>query len=107
MTKTAQATDFVRWFDQVTIEDVLQVGGKNASLGEMIRELASFGVKVPNGFATTADAYRHFLRQSGLDEQIRLTLAGVRPDDIHNLRQRGGKVRHAILETELPDELQD
>jgi pyruvate,water dikinase len=105
VTAIAQATEFIRWFDQVGIEDVSLVGGKNASLGEMYRELSSHGVKIPNGFATTADAYRHFLSQTGLDEKIQHILADLDTANIHNLRQRGSQVRHAILETDLPDDL--
>ncbi|MEZ6120113.1 MAG: PEP/pyruvate-binding domain-containing protein [Pirellulaceae bacterium] len=100
-----QATDFIRWFDQIGIEDVPVVGGKNASLGEMYRELASQGVRVPNGFATTADAYRYFLHCSGLDEKIPQILADLDSSDIENLRQRGSQMRHAILNAELPVEL--
>jgi pyruvate,water dikinase len=106
VTPTAQANeDFIRWFDQVGIKDVPLVGGKNASLGEMYRELSSQGVNIPNGFATTADAYRHFLRKTGLDEKIQQILADLDTEDIQNLRQRGSQVRHAILETELPEDL--
>ncbi len=105
MSATTQATDFVRWFDQLGIEDVPLVGGKNASLGEMVRELSSHGVKIPNGFATTADAYRQFLHETGLDEKIQQILADLDTGDIQNLRQRGRQVRHAILETDLPDDL--
>ena len=60
---------FIRWFDEIGIEDIPLVGGKNASLGEMYRELTPGGVKVPDGFAVTAEAYRHFLREAGLDRQ--------------------------------------
>src|SRR5688572_13355187 len=61
---------FIKWFGDISIEDVPLVGGKNASLGEMYRELTSKGVKVPNGFAITAEAYRHLLREAGLEEKI-------------------------------------
>ena len=62
MTSTAAQDHYIRWFEQIGIEDVPLVGGKNASLGEMIRELAPQGIKVPNGFAITAEAYWYFLR---------------------------------------------
>ena len=58
---------FIKWFAEITIADVPLVGGKNASLGEMVRELTGKGVKVPDGFAITADAYRHFIREAQLD----------------------------------------
>jgi pyruvate, water dikinase len=82
------------------------VGGKNASLGEMYCELSTVGVKVPNGFAVTAEAYRDFLRRTGLDERIREILADLDVHDVDNLRSRGHQVRHAILAAELPADLQ-
>jgi pyruvate,water dikinase len=103
---TTVATEYVRWFDQVGIADVALVGGKNASLGEMYQALAPQGVRVPNGFATTADAYRHSLSESGLDEKIRQILADLDTSDIENLRERGARVRHAILASEFPADLQ-
>jgi pyruvate,water dikinase len=104
---TAKATEWIRWFDQVGISDVALVGGKNASLGEMVRELTSEGVRIPNGFATTADAYRYFLAESGLDEKMRQILADLDTNDILALHQRGRDVRHAILETSLPPDLEE
>jgi pyruvate,water dikinase len=103
---TAVATQYVRWFGQVGMADLGLVGGKNASLGEMYQALASKGVRVPNGFATTADAYRHFLSESGIDAEIRQILSDLDTDDIQNLRERGAQVRHAILETQFPSDLE-
>jgi phosphoenolpyruvate synthase/pyruvate phosphate dikinase len=60
---------FIKWFSDITLDDVALVGGKNASLGEMYRELTPRGVKVPGGFAITAEAYRHLLREAGLEEE--------------------------------------
>jgi len=97
---------FIKWFADITIEDVPSVGGKNASLGEMVRELASKGVKVPDGFAITADAYRHFINEAQLDEKIRSTLADLDTHDMANLSQRGQAVRQAILGATLPADLQ-
>lgn len=97
--------NYVKWFSEIGIADVPLVGGKNASLGEMFRELTPKGVQVPNGFATTADAYRLFLHSTGLDEKIRTLLHGLDTRDIDNLRQRGSQIRHAILAAELPTEL--
>lgn len=96
---------FIRWFEQVGIGDVALVGGKNASLGEMYQELRQRGVKVPNGFAITADGYRHFLRQAGLDIRIPGLLQGLNTQDVDNLRERGRRVREAILEAEFPPDL--
>ena len=82
------------------------VGGKNASLGEMYCELAAQSVKVPNGFPITADAYRHFLREAGVDRQIEQVLEDIDTRDIDNLRSRASQVRHAILAATLPDDLE-
>ena len=97
---------FIKWFADIKIEDVPLVGGKNASLGEMFRELASKGVKVPDGFAITADAFRHFIREAGIDKQIRATLADLDTRDMANLAERGHSVRQAILNASLPPDLQ-
>ena len=97
---------FIKWFTDITIEDIPLVGGKNASLGEMVRELASRGVKVPDGFAVTAEAFRHFIREAGIDAHIRATLAGLDTHDMTNLSERGQAVRQAILNATLPEDLQ-
>jgi len=97
---------FIRWFDDITIDDVPLVGGKNASLGEMVRELAIRGVKVPDGFAITAEAFRYFIRKAGIDEHIRETLADLDTRDMANLSERGDAVRQAILNATLPADLQ-
>ena len=97
---------FIKWFRELSIGDIPLVGGKNASLGEMFRELAPKGVKVPDGFAVTSDAYRHFLRSAGLDEEITLILCGLDTRDMDNLRDRGQRVRHAILAAHLPADLE-
>ena len=101
-----RALRYVRWFDQIGIDDVPLVGGKNASLGEMYRKLASAGVKVPNGFAITAEAYRYFLRETGVDAQIKEILRELDTGDIENLRSRGTRVRHAIMSAEIPADLE-
>ena len=98
---------FIRWFADITIVDVPLVGGKNASLGEMVRELANKGVKVPDGFAITAEAYRQFIREAGLDEWIRATLADLDTHNMANLSQRGHAVREAIRNATLPSDLQE
>lgn len=99
--------DLVKWFEELGIEDVPSVGGKNASLGEMYRELAAKGVKVPNGFAVTADAYRAFLKEAKLDGTIRTILRDLDTHNLENLRQRGRQVRQAILGAVLPLELSE
>ncbi|GGY42234.1 phosphoenolpyruvate synthase [Bacterioplanes sanyensis] len=99
-------TDYVLWFDQVSMGDVERVGGKNASLGEMISNLANAGVTVPNGFATTADAYREFLSYQGLDERINAELKALDVDDIRMLTETGARIRNWILEAPLPPALE-
>ncbi len=96
---------YVIKLDQLGMRDVETVGGKNASLGEMISNLSSLGVTVPGGFATTAAAYRDFLKNDGLDERIRNTLDGLDVDDIAALTTAGKSIRQWILDTELPDRL--
>jgi pyruvate, water dikinase len=97
---------FIRWFSELGIDDIPLVGGKNASLGEMYRELAGKGIQVPNGFAITAAANRYFLRQAGLDRKIDEVLQGLDTSDGLELARRGHLVRDAILQAELPHELE-
>jgi pyruvate,water dikinase len=92
-------TSLVIPFERVRMGDVESVGGKNASLGEMIGSLASLGVSVPGGFATTAAAYRDFLKQGGLDERIRSELAGFDVENVTKLAVTGSKIRQWILNT--------
>lgn len=106
MKKSRQHPSSILWFEDIGIDDIPKVGGKNASLGEMVRELAAKGVKVPNGFAITAEAYRSFLREARLDKIIRETLEGLDTSDLENLRQRGLKIRQAIVSANLPKELE-
>ncbi len=96
---------FVIKLAELGMQDVETVGGKNASLGEMIRNLTDLGVTVPGGFATTADAFRLFLSTDGLDQRIKDVLDGLDTDDIEALTSAGQQIRSWILETPLPDEL--
>jgi pyruvate, water dikinase len=89
-------------FEQLGMRDIDSVGGKNASLGEMIRSLTQLGVQVPGGFATTAHAYREFLAQDGLEARIRKELEGLNVDDVNQLAASGACIRQWILETPLP-----
>ena len=73
-----QQVNYIRWFNELTIDDIPLVGGKNASLGEMIRELAPQGVRIPNGFAITADAYRDFIKANDLEKMISDSLEGLK-----------------------------
>lgn len=92
--------------NKVGIDDISKVGGKNASLGEMIRQLQPKGIKVPAGFATTAYAYQHFIKAAGLETKLREIFADLDVEDIDNLRERGRKARILMLQTSFPEELQ-
>src|SRR3569623_6661 len=105
MATTLTQVEFIRRFSQIELSDIPSVGGKNASLGEMYQALAAQGVRVPNGFAVTADAYRHFIREAGLDQQIRDALADLDTRSVDNLHERGSRVRQAILAAEFPADL--
>ncbi len=96
---------FVRWFREISIDDVPTVGGKNASLGEMYRELAGEGIKIPNGFATTADGYWFVLKSGEILEELRKTLAGLDKNNVADLAIRGKKARDLILSAGIPNEL--
>jgi pyruvate,water dikinase len=96
----------IRWFAEVGLADLDQVGGKNASLGEMIGTLKSAGVNVPDGFATTADAYRRFISQTALNELINAELAALDVQDVRKLAQVGRRVRAAVLDQPFPDDLE-
>ncbi|HKZ72889.1 MAG TPA: PEP/pyruvate-binding domain-containing protein, partial [Steroidobacteraceae bacterium] len=90
---------YVIGFERLRMRDVEAVGGKNASIGEMIGSLAGLGVRVPGGFATTSQAYRDFLQQGGLDARIRKALADLDVDDVTKLAATGAQVREWVLST--------
>jgi pyruvate,water dikinase len=98
--------DYVIPFERVKMHDVEIVGGKNASIGEMISHLAPLGVRVPGGFATTAAAYREFLAQDGLDERIRKALDGLDVDDVNTLAATGAQIRQWIMTARFPAALE-
>jgi len=97
---------FIHWFDEIGIDDIPTVGGKNASLGELRRALTHEGVHVPNGFAVTADAYRYFLRRNELLDVIRTALDGLDTANVDDLQERGRRIRQAILRAPLPADLE-
>ncbi len=99
-------TSYVRWFDSLGMQDVSVVGGKNASLGEMISHLAAAGVTVPGGFATSAQAYRDFLAHQGLDKRIEAALAALNVEDVPALTRAGRQIRDWIMATPLPPVLE-
>lgn len=98
---------WVRFFHEVGLEDVPLVGGKNASLGEMIRELSPLGVRVPEGFATTSEAYWHFLEHNGLKEAIARELGELDPEDPKALQRASRRLRNLILKGEYPKDLRE
>lgn len=97
---------YIKFFNQLSIKNVPQVGGKNASLGEMYRKLAGKGVRVPNGFATTADAYDYFMKKAGIKKEIRKILKGLNTHNVTDLAHRGAKARQVILQAEFPKDLE-
>lgn len=96
---------YIRWFEETTIDDIPLVGGKNASLGEMYRELTKKGVKIPNGFSVTADAYWHTLEAGGILDKLKRTMEGLDTSNIADLARRGKAARDLILGAGIPDDL--
>ncbi|MBC3763851.1 phosphoenolpyruvate synthase [Quadrisphaera oryzae] len=96
----------VLWFEQITMADLPRVGGKNASLGEMVSHLASLGVRVPGGFATTSDAYRRFLAHEGLDQRIVEAVSAVDVEDVTQLSRVGAQVRGWVEAQPFPADLE-
>ena len=97
---------FIKWFEELKIEDVPLVGGKNASLGEMIQNLGEKGVGVPSGFAVTAYAYKYMIEKAGIDVKIKQILSDLDTHDVHNLAERGKKIRELIKNAPIPPELE-
>src|SRR6187399_346208 len=104
--KQTGLSSFIRRFEELGVDDVALVGGKNASLGELCRDLGPTGIGLARGFALTADAYRYFLSASGLDTRLREMLAGLDTSDVGNLQKRGRRVRQAILAATMPREIE-
>jgi pyruvate,water dikinase len=108
---TEPSSSNVRWFSHLGMADLEEVGGKNASLGEMVSQLSDLGVRVPNGFATTASAYRAFIGtdvdgRGGLAERIDGLLDGLDTDDVRRLAEVGAEIRAAVIAQEFPPELE-
>jgi pyruvate,water dikinase len=101
------SSPLVLWYDQLGMNDVDRVGGKNASLGEMITNLSGMGVSVPNGFATTADAFNQFLDQSGLNQRIYDLLDKTDIDDVSELAKAGAQIRQWIVDTPFQPAFED
>jgi len=98
---------FVHFFKELTIKDVPTVGGKNASLGEMYSRLSKKGVRIPNGFATTASAYNYFLNSTGLKDKIKEILKDLNTEDVRDLMKRGAAIRKLIIATEMPKDFKE
>lgn len=97
--------DYVLWYQELGMQDVPRVGGKNASLGEMISNLANAGVQVPGGYATTAEAFNEFLEQSGLNEKIHTILDTLDVEDVNELAKVGSQIRQWVIDTPFQPEL--
>ncbi len=98
---------YMKFFEEIALSDIPQVGGKNASLGEMYRHLMPQGVNLPNGVATTAEAYRYFLESTGLNQRIAEVLQDLNIENIQDLAKRGVTIRSMIVEATFPDDLRD
>jgi pyruvate,water dikinase len=99
--------EYILSLDSIGMDDVTRVGGKNASLGEMIQHLAASGVNVPGGFATTAEAYRRFMADAGLTDKISAALEKLDAEDVRSLAQTGKTIRQWIIDSQIGDELRD
>jgi len=105
LSAASKERSLILWFDEVGISDIPLVGGKNASLGEMIQQLTPKGINVPTGFATTAYAYRYFIESALLEAKLRELFADLDVEDVKNLRERGKKARSLLIHTPFPVEL--
>jgi pyruvate,water dikinase len=107
LSQSSKERAFILWFEDVGIRDIPLVGGKNASLGEMIQQLKPQGVNVPNGFTTTAYAYRYFLQSAQLEEKLHKLFYDLDVEDITNLKHKGEQARALLMNTPFPSDLQD
>ena len=96
---------FILWFNEIGIEDIPMVGGKNASLGEMYQKLHQQGINIPNGFAISAYAYRYFLKYAGIEDEIKKILKDLDTHDLNNLMRKGREVRDIMRHAEFPPDL--
>ncbi|MBS3903156.1 MAG: phosphoenolpyruvate synthase [Anaplasmataceae bacterium] len=102
-----KSESLVLWFEEVDLKDVPLVGGKNAALGEMYQNLTKRGIRVPNGFALTATAYRYFLEEAGLKKEIPRVLKGLNTSNLKDLQRKGAAIRSLILKADLPSKLEE
>ena len=99
--------ELVLWFDEIELNDIPQVGGKNASLGEMRRALQGKGVNIPDGFAVTAHAYRYLLESAGIVDKMKDVLSDLDTHDMHNLSEKGSEIRSLIYNAKIPEDLRE
>ena len=99
--------ELVLWFDEIELNDIPQVGGKNASLGEMRRTLQGKGVNIPDGFAVTAHAYRYLLESADIVDKMKDVLSDLDTHDMHNLNEKGSEIRSLIYNAKIPEDLKD
>ncbi len=97
----------ILWFNQISIKDIPIVGGKNASLGEMLRELTPKGISIPDGFAVTAEAYKYFIKSNNLEEPLKKILSGLDKSNVADLKRRGKQIRSLILNGKMPKDLEE
>src|SRR5512143_3003705 len=102
----ADKKKYIRWLKDITIDDGAYVGGKNASLGEMYRELATCGVKIPNGFAVTAKAYWDMVNDGGILPEMEKILEGLDKTDLDDFSERGHRLRELVYRTPLPADVE-
>ncbi|NNE37227.1 MAG: phosphoenolpyruvate synthase, partial [Gammaproteobacteria bacterium] len=107
MKENKQQAPLVKWFEELSLEDIPLVGGKNASLGEMYSRLMPLGIPVPNGFAITVDAYHQIIKNLGGWSKIDRILKAISPDDLHSLSDRAREVRELIYGVGIPLEISD
>src|SRR5690349_2491941 len=96
---------FIRWFNTISLKDTPLVGGKNASLGELYQELVKQGIRVPNGYAITANSYWYLLKENGILDQLDALLSSLDTENIDDLRTKGQQARHLIVGAEFPTDL--
>ena len=101
----SKQSNYIRWFNELTLDDIPLVGGKNASLGEMYRELTPQGIQIPNGFAITAEGYRYLLDHAQAWAPLHAALDALNPDDVVDLAKRARKARDIIYAAPIPDDL--
>ena len=97
---------YISKFSDISLDDIDKVGGKNASLGEMINNLSALGINVPDGFATTSEAYKLFIESNNIDDKIQKILNELDLDSIKDLANAGKAIRRLILKATIPEELE-